>query len=436
MFARTIQDLLLMSASPHYVADVTKAAEPNIPADAAASFAAMCAQAEVRQGLEFLKADDADTLEEQKALVIIAAPPFKEQVRAEAYRARLAALGLKDVHIDTEGNVIGVRPGSGTGPKLVVAAHLDTVFPEGTDLTLREKDGRLYAPGIGDDTRGLAELLSIVRAFNTTAIKTVGDIVFVGNVGEEGLGDLRGVKALFRDHQDIDGFISIDGDTPERVTYLATGSHRYRVTFKGPGGHSFGAFGLPSAIHAMGRAIAKVADLKTPATPKTTFTVGTVKGGTSVNAIAGEAAMEVDIRSDDTAPLFDIERDILGAIQGAVEEENARWASDKISADVTLVGDRPAGTQPINSPIVRAVFLSLNALGLKGVAGTGSSTDSNLPISLGIPAATLGHGGKGGGAHSIDEWWEPKDAYLGPQKTFLTILGLVGIEGVSEPMLP
>ncbi len=436
MFACRILRLLLLPASPLYVADVTKAAQPAISPEAEKSFAAMHAHAQVRQGLAFLKADDAATITEQKALTIIAAPSFKEHIRAEAYRTQLAALGLKDVHIDKEGNAIGFRPGCGRGPKLVVAAHLDTVFPEGTDVTVRERDGRLYAPGIGDDTRGLAEVLSVVRAFNASDIKTVGDIVFVGNVGEEGLGDLRGVKALFRDHKDVDGFISIDGNTTQRITYLATGSHRYRVTFKGPGGHSFGAFGLPSAIHALGRAIAKIGDLKTPATPKTTFTVGTVKGGTSVNAIAGEAAMEVDMRSDDMAPLLAIERDILGAIEAAVAEENARWNSDKISADIKLVGDRPAGVQSIDSPIVCAAFLSLNALGLKGVAHTGSSTDSNLPISLGIPAATLGHGGDSGGTHSLDEWWEPKNGYEGPQKTFLTILGLVGVEGVSPPMLP
>ena len=436
MFARTILHLLSLPAAPLYATEPGKVAEPSIAPESAQIYTAMLAHAPVKQGIDFLKSDDAATVDEQKALTVIAAPPFKEQVRAEAYRARLAALGLKDVHIDQEGNAIGMRPGRGQGPKLVAAAHLDTVFPEGTDLTVREKDGRLYAPGIGDDTRGLAELLSVVRAFNATGIKTVGDIVFVGNVGEEGLGDLRGVKALFRDHKDIDGFISIDGNKTERITYLATGSHRYRVTFKGPGGHSFGAFGLPSAIHAMGRAIAKIGDLKTPAIPKTTFTVGTVTGGTSVNAIAGEAAMEVDLRSDDMAPLLAIEHDILSAIKSAVTEENARWDSDKISADIKLVGDRPAGVQSIDSPIVCAAFLSLNALGLKGAAHTGSSTDSNLPISLGIPAATLGHGGDSGGTHSLQEWWEPKNGYQGPQKTFLTILGLVGIDGVSQPMLP
>ncbi|MGA2955275.1 MAG: M20/M25/M40 family metallo-hydrolase [Thermodesulfobacteriota bacterium] len=172
---------------------------------------------------------------EQKHICAIPAPPFKEQTRAEDYRKRLAALGLRDVQMDKEGNVFGIRPGTGKGPKLLVAAHLDTVFPEGTDTMVQEREGKLYAPGIADDSRGLAALLSVVRALNETGIKTVGDIIFCGNVGEEGLGDLRGVKALFRDHQDIDGFISIDGHGSESITFLATGSHRYEITYKGPG---------------------------------------------------------------------------------------------------------------------------------------------------------------------------------------------------------
>jgi tripeptide aminopeptidase len=412
------------------------AAAPTIAPAVNNAFAAVVLHPPVRQGLEFLKADDASTLAEQKAITVIPAPPFKEQARAADLRSRLAALGLTEVRIDAEGNAIGVRPGAGNGPKLIVAAHLDTVFPEGTDLTIRVKDTRLYAPGISDDTRGLAELLSIVRAFNATAVKTVADIYFVGSVGEEGLGDLRGIKALFRDQNDIDGFISIDGSGPERITYLATGSHRYRIAFKGPGGHSFRAFGLPSAVHAMGRAIAKIGDLQTPADPKTTFTVGTVKGGTSVNAIAGDAEMEVDLRSDDTGSLLAIEAAVLGAAEAAVAEENARWSSEQISVKIERVGDRPAGIQPIDSPVVQAAFLATGAVGLKAVAGGASSTDSNLPISLGIPAATLGCGGKSGANHSVGEWFDPTDAYLGPQKTFLTVLSLAGIEGVSPPLLP
>jgi tripeptide aminopeptidase len=282
-------------------------------------------QASVQKGLDFIRGDHENTVAEQKQICEIPAPPFKEQVRAEDFQKRLAALGLRDVQMDKEGNVFGYRPGAGKGPKLLVAAHLDTVFPAGTDVTVKEKDGTLYAPGIADDARGLAALLAIVRAFNTAAIKTTGDIIFCGNVGEEGLGDLRGVKALFREMKDIDGFISIDGNGAEKITYLATGSHRYEITYKGPGGHSFLAFGRPSAIHAMGRAIAKISDLTTPKEPKTTFTVGVVSGGTSVNSIAAEAKMLVDMRANRTEELLDLETKFMDIVRKAADEETVRW---------------------------------------------------------------------------------------------------------------
>jgi tripeptide aminopeptidase len=413
----------------------SQAADPQISSAVREQFGAVAGNAQVRQALEYIKQDDARTLAEQKELVGVAAPPFKEKVRAENYVKRMAAIGYKDARIDKEGNVIAVRRGAGNGPVLVISAHLDTVFPEGTDLTIKEKNGRLYAPGIGDDTRGLAELLSMMRALNEAGVKTVGDIWFVGTVGEEGLGDLRGARALFRDNVNIDGFISIDGPQPARITYLAVGSHRYRVTYKGPGGHSFSAFGRPSAIHALGRAIAKIGDLRTPADPKTTYTVGTIRGGTSVNAIAGEASMELDMRSVSMKPLLDIEAAALKAIKDAAAEENARWNTDKITVDIKLVGDRPAGIQPVDAPIVQTAMLAVEQIGLKPVLEEPASTDSNVAISLGIPAMTLGRGGNNGDNHSINEWWDPKDAYLGPQKNLLTALGLVGVEGVSQPTL-
>ena len=411
------------------------AAEINIPDSVRKSFEAVHASAQVKKALDFIRQDEGRTLKEQIELTQIPSPPFKEAVRAAEYQKRLQALGFKDARIDSEGNVIAVRRGSGSGPKLVVSAHLDTVFPEGTDVTVKEKGGILYAPGIGDDTRGLAELLSLVRALNATSIKTVGDIWFVGTVGEEGLGDLRGVKALFRDNKDIDGFISIDGGTPERVTFLAVGSHRYRATFKGPGGHSFGAFGRPSAIHAMGRAIAKIAEVQTPRQPKTTFTVGTVDGGTSVNAIAGLAVMELDMRSVENPSLLEVEGKIMKAIDDAVAEENARWGSKAITVDVKLVGDRPAGVQSPNTPIVQAAVLGVSAVGLKPVLDQPGSTDSNFPISLGIPSVTIGRGGRNENNHAFTESFDPKDAYLGVQKSLLTVLSLVGIEGVAPPLL-
>lgn len=408
---------------------------PTIAPAVSNAFAAISADAQTQQALAFLKSDDARTLAEQKAIVAIAAPAFQEQKRAQDYCARLKALGCAAARIDTEGNVIAVRPGTGGGPKLEVSAHLDTVFPPDCDLRITEKDGRLYAPGIGDDTRGLAELLSMLRALNAADIRTTGDIWFVATVGEEGLGDLRGSRALFRDHPDIDGFISIDGPTPSRITFTAVGSRRLRITFRGPGGHSFGAYGRPSAVHAMGRAIAGIAELRVPDAPKTTFTVGTAHGGTSVNAIAGEAAIELDLRSVAMQPMQDLEEAARRIAALAVAQENARWGSDALRVSIDPIGDRPTGTQTPDAIIVQAAVLAVRAVGMSPELDHPASTDSNIPISLGIPAVTLGRGGANGETHTLNEWFDPKDAYLGPQKNLLTMLALVGVDGVSAPLL-
>nr|WP_230681133.1 M20/M25/M40 family metallo-hydrolase [Paracidovorax cattleyae] len=262
----------------------------------------------VRQVLDDLRTDHARAIEELRHLVQIPAPPFKEQRRAEYVVKRFRELGLADASVDQEGNAVGIRKGTGNGPRLVVSAHLDTVFPEGTDLTVREEGGRLYAPGISDDTRGVTVLLSWLKALNERQLQTVGDIVFVANVGEEELGNLRGMKALFREHADIDGMVGLEPGDGDGILNQGTGSHRYEVAFKGPGGHSFAAFGqVPSAIHAMGRAIAHIGDVQVPSDPKTTFTVGKVGGGTSVNTIAGDATMAVDIRSNALPALLQAE---------------------------------------------------------------------------------------------------------------------------------
>ena len=387
--------------------------------------------------LEDIKADDDRAFTEQKRITEIPAPPYKEKLRAEYYQKRMQELGFKDASIDSEGNVIALRKGTGGGrPKLVVSAHLDTVFPEGTDVTVKEKDGAILAPGIGDDSRGLAALLSLIKAMNANEISTVGDILFVGTVGEEELGNLRGVKALFHDHTDIDGFISIDGLGITRVVNQATGSHRYEFTFRGPGGHSFQEFGLPSAIHAMGRAIAKISDLQTPSDPKTTFTVGTVNGGTSVNAIAAEARMAVDMRSDSTDELLKLEARLLDLVKQAVVEENARWKTDKLAVEIKLIGDRPAGIVAMDSPIVQATQRAVSVVTrAPRVTFAGSSTDSNIAMSLGIPAVTIGGGGEGGNWHSRNEWYKPVEAWHGPQNALLTVLMLTGLDGVTKPAL-
>src|SRR4051812_26084394 len=400
------------------------------------AYTAILAHPKVIKTLDDIKADDDRALAEQKRITEIPAPPYKEKVRAEYFLKRFQELGFRDATIDSEGNVIGLRKGSGGGPKLVVSAHLDTVFPEGTDVTVKEKDGVILAPGIGDDSRGLAALLSLIQAMNANRIKTVGDVLFVGTVGEEELGNLRGVKALFRDHADIDGFISIDGLGITRIVNQATGSHRYEMIFHGPGGHSFQEFGLPSAIHAMGRAIAKISELQTPKEPKTTFTVGTVVGGTSVNAIAAEARMAVDMRSDSTEELLKLEAKLPDLVRDAVKEENPRWKPDKIAVKIKLIGDRPAGIVALDSPIVQATQRAVAVVTrAPRVTFAGSSTDSNWAMSRGIPAVTIGGGGEGGNWHSRNEWYKPVNAWYGPQNALLTILALTGLDGVTRPAL-
>ena len=376
------------------------------------------------------------TIREQFRITEIPAPPFKEDRRADYYLEQMHARGLSDAYIDSEGNVIGIRKGTGGGPTFLIAAHLDTVFPEGTDTRVELRGGRYYAPGIGDDTRGLAALLSVIDVLNESKINTVGDIIFAGNVGEEGRGDLRGIKAIFRDHPYIDGFVSVDGTRLRRITNGGTGSRRFEFHFKGPGGHSFGAFGLASAIHAMGRAIAKISEIETPRFPKTTFTVGTVEGGTSVNSIAADAIFAIDMRSNDREQLAQLEARAKELALEAVDEENTRWGeSSTITVEFNLIGDRPTGRTPPEDPIVQVAALAFDELGIELQELSTSSTDSNVPMSLGIPAITIAGGGNGGGAHSPGEWFIPLDSHLGPQVALLIALSLSGIEGTSKPLL-
>ncbi len=395
----------------------------------------------VQTALSEIEANEPETLAEQVRLTEIPAPPFQEQRRAEYYLQQMHDRGLPDAYIDNEGNVIGIRRGSGDGPLFVIAAHLDTVFPMDTDVSVEIRDGRYYAPGISDDGRGLTAVLTLIDAINASGIETVGDIMFVGNVGEEGPGDLRGVKAIFRDFPQIDGFVSIDGSGVTRITNGGTGSRRFAVEFTGPGGHSFSAFGLVSATHALGRAIANIGDLQVPEQPRTTFTVGTVSGGTSVNSIAQDAMFELDMRSNDAAELAKLEAQVRQVVQRAVDEENARWNVDggsekgQITVNFRLIGDRPTGTTSPDHALVQVAALAFAAVGSPVQGLQTSSTDSNMPMSLGIPAITIGGGGSGGGAHSTEEWFDPTNAHLGPQLAFLLTLALVGVQGLTEPQL-
>ena len=408
----------------------------SVSTDVQQSFQAVASDSRVQTMLERIAANEPETLAEQVRLTQIPAPPFQEQNRAQYFLEQMRNRGLNDAYIDSEGNVIGLRKGSGDGPLFVIAAHLDTVFPLETDVMVEMRDGRYYAPGISDDGRGLTVLLTLIDAINSSAIPTVGDIMFVGNVGEEGPGDLRGIKAVFRDHPDIDGFVSIDGSGLTRITTGATGSRRFAVEFTGPGGHSFSAFGLVSAIHAMGRAITKIGDLEVPSEPKTTFTVGTVRGGTSVNSIAADAVFELDMRSNDAAELAKLEARVRSVTAEAVIEENERWQNNgEITVNFRLIGDRPVGSTGSENPLVQVAGLAYQEVGSPIQQLRISSTDSNIPMSIGIPAITIGGGGSGGGEHSPEEYYSPENSHLGPQLAFLLTLSLVGIEGVSPPLM-
>ena len=392
-------------------------------------YAALAASRDVARALDRVKELEPWIIDQQISLCEIEAPPFKEQKRAEAYKAVFETLGLRNVRIDRAGNVLGERPGTGNGPHLVFSAHLDTVFPEGTDVKVTRQGPILKGPGIGDDCQGLAVVLGVIRAMNETGISTPGPITFVGTVGEEGLGDLRGVKELFNGELKgrIDRFVSVDG-AGYGITHVAVGSLRYRVTFKGPGGHSYGAFGNANPIHALGRAIEAISDFTVPAAPKTTFNVGRVGGGTSVNSIAFEAWMEVDMRSSDSKALADLDARFKSAMQAAVAAENARWNNrGAIAVDIALVGNRPAGRIPDDEPALMAAIGVTRALGLPVSLDEGS-TDSNVPISLRIPAVTIDGGGRGTGAHSLDETFDTTDSWKGVQRALLVALALAGRE--------
>ena len=388
---------------------------------------------DVRAALEWVRTDEPRAIDDQIRLCEIPAPPFKESDRARAYADAFRRAGLRNVRIDQQGNVLGERPGhaasspppGAASPRLVFSAHLDTVFPEGTNVHVTRDGTLLKGPGIGDDCRGLAVILAVVRAMNQKNVQTAGPITFVGTVGEEGLGDLRGVKALFNDtlRGQIDRFVSLDG-SGYGITHRGVGSRRYRVTFRGPGGHSYSAFGLANPAHALGRAVAAFADLQVPADPKTTFAVGRIGGGTSVNAIPFESWMEVDMRSVDAAALQALESGFLKAVDAALAAENARWNQNgQLTVEKQLVGDRPAGLTPASSPIVEAAVSVTRALGLIPTLDEGS-TDANTAMSLGIPAITVDAGGRGTGAHALEETFDTAESWKGTQRALLLAIAL------------
>lgn len=381
---------------------------------------------DIRKALAYIEASHERTLATQVTIAEIPAPTFYESQRAKYMADQFRVRGLKNVEIDKQGNVLGWREGE-TQDILVLAAHLDIAFDKNVNTKVRKDGPRWYGPGLADNSRGLAALLNVVEALNESNIRTRRTILVVANVGEEGLGDLNGVKYLFGEsvfRGRLKEFIAIDGTNPANITTGGTGSKRYSVTLHGPGGHSYNNFGRPSAIHAAGRIIQRISDWDVPKSPKTTFTVGRISGGTSVNAIAEECSFEVDLRSNDPGELDKIEVRLFEAVRLGVEEENKKHADSRLelNADVKLIGNRPAGSTLDSSPLVRAAVAAAKATGFAPVLVFGS-TDSNIPFSLGIPAITLSRGGTSDNHHSLTEWFEPANAWKAPQMILLTVLG-------------
>jgi tripeptide aminopeptidase len=386
---------------------------------------ALTLQPAVTAALAAAKGSEPQTIATQIRLTEIPAPPFKEAVRAEEVKGLFQQAGLQNVRGDKAGNVLADRPGAALHPHVVIAAHLDTVFPEGTNVKVRGEGSLLYAPGIGDDSRGLAVLVAIARALNQANVRMPGSITFVADVGEEGLGDLRGIKAIFDDtlKGSVDRFVTIDG-TGIGVAHTFVGSRRYRVNVTGPGGHSFADFGTPNPIGVLGRAIAKIQDLQVPPDSLTTFNVGRIGGGTSVNAIPAEAWMELDLRSPDRAGLDRLDAQLQKALDGALAAEHAQWHQARVlTMNREVVGDRPAAATPAGAPVVQAALAATRAVGAVPTT-TISSSDANYPTMLHIPSVQIGGGGQGANAHAPNESFDTTDSWRGTQRALLLTIAL------------
>jgi tripeptide aminopeptidase len=383
--------------------------------------------------LEFLRANAPATTDEQIRITEIAAPPFHESARAAYMKKWLAAAGLR-VEVDGTGNVIGEYAGA-SQDIVMLTAHMDTVFPAGTNVTVKREGGRLLAPGISDNGTGLAALLVIARAFREAKIKTNNTILFVADVGEEGEGNLRGMRALVETYKKhLKSVIALDGSATEYVTTAALASRRVEISITGPGGHSWSDFGVPNPIHALGRGIARFVAARVPESPRTSFNIGEIEGGTSVNSIPSRALMKVDLRSESEAELGKLENFLRESIQSGIDEETAAarergmsGGTSKLDLKVSVLGVRPAGEIPENSPLLAALLAADTRLGNRSRRER-SSTDANIPLSVGIPAISIGAGGRSGGAHTIEEWYDPTNRELGLQRVALTLLAIAGLE--------
>lgn len=396
----------------------------------------LLSQQKVKEALAFIEKDADQTLENQIELTKIEAPTFHEAKKAARYREFYEELGLSDVHIDSAGNVIGVRKGTGNGPKILMEGHMDTVFPLGTKIEPRMEGTRVYAPGISDDTRGIVVPLSVIRALNAAQIQTEGDLIFMGTVEEEGIGSFGGILK-FLEENTIDASIDVDGGSAEGIVFEATGHMTCEATFHGIGGHAHGSFGkVANPLNAAARAVAKIADFQVPEDPKTSFCVSNFHAGNDagIHAIVPEATIKFNFRSDSQEVLDELYQRILKALQEACDEETARWGKDTITFTHKRYCNVPAGKQDPHAPIVEATYAIIRSLGYDPMFFHGGSTNANMPIGKKIPAVCLGMGSLDSHAHRLDEFFETKNAFHGVQQAFLLALMLAGVSGVSKPL--
>ena len=409
----------------------------------AQTFAALLADERIQKALAYLRDDQNTKVEEQKEMALVSGAPHTEtKVRSPMYLAKLQGYGVENCFIDEAGNAMGYVRGASARPKVVLEAHLDTVFDAETPLNIVERNGKIYCPGIGDDTAGLACVLSVARAIRHAGLKPAGTLMVGGVAGEEAPGNSRGVIELMNTHQDIDAYVAVETCWTRRITRGGIACRRWELTFRGPGGHSWQAWGLPSPLHAAGRAVSVIAALQPPADPKTTLNVGTIHGGTSVNSIANETTVHVDIRSVSESLCEEYAIKIREIAEQAVADENTAHPSrrsdgnDRVSVRSNLYCVKPGGDQSPESPIVQAAILATRAVGVEPDLFPPSSTNANFPIAMGIPSVCVGAGGDGGNLHTLDEWYDPSDSYTGAQKVLLLIFALAGLEGVAAPLAP
>ncbi|HKV06371.1 MAG TPA: M20/M25/M40 family metallo-hydrolase [Candidatus Acidoferrales bacterium] len=381
------------------------------------------------KGLDWIDRNSEWVTEQQIRLTEIPAPEFDEARRGEALKELFAASGFQ-VRTDKAGDVVAERPGSDPKSVILLAAHLDTVFPAGTDVRVERDGNRLAAPGISDNGAGLSALAGLARALSESGIRTTKTIVLAGDVGEEGEGNLRGVRALIDAYGSrIAAVIAVDGPSADHITTQGIASRRFEVSVTGPGGHSWSDFGAPNPIAAIARGIVQFSSVQLPNDPRSTYNFGTIEGGTSVNSIPARAAVKIDLRSESEGELGRLEAAMRDAMQAGVKDETSasRGRSDALQLSFRSLGTRPAGKLPDDSPLLATIRNVDRYLGNRSRLER-SSTDANIPLSLGIPAVGLGGGGRGGGSHTPDEWYDASGREIGLKRLFLAVLALSGIE--------